>query len=99
PKLFFRDVRRIIVTPAFSSPVAREMLHTREYAIRSARLGTLESSDLRTCDRRAEIWVLACAFHHAPPTCVSGNIDHRSEGPLNSRGAGLSRGDTLRMLR
>ena len=42
------------------------------------------SSQCRTQKR-----IFTCAFHHAPPARVTGNIDHGRKGPMHATGGGF----------
>ena len=45
------------------------------------------------CYLRAEVRIFACTFGHTAPTGITGDVDHRAEGPVDTAGRGLVGGD------
>src|SRR5207253_10659584 len=94
----FGYVCGIVVASAFRRTVAGEVFRAGEQAIVRGEVRTLEAADLRPGDGCSEEGVLARTLDDAAPTRITRDIDHRCEGPCDTRGTGLAGGDRLDAL-
>ena len=98
PHLIFRDVGGVIVASAFGGAVSGEVLHAGENVFGRADVWALKAANLRGRHRGAEVGVFACALDDASPAGITCDVEHGREGPVDADGAGLPRGDGLRLF-
>ena len=67
------------------------MLDAGEHALGRPQVIALEALDPRRGEQPPEQHVLAAAFDAAAPALVAGDVDHRREGPVDSRAGRFER--------
>src|SRR6202020_2864362 len=77
-----RDLGVVVVTATAGRTISREMLRPGQNALRSE--VALETPHMRGRNGGSQVRILAGAFDNASPARVAGDIDHRSEGPLDA---------------
>src|SRR5713226_10223592 len=87
--MFFRDVRAVIVAPAFGDAISGEMLDASHHSARRAQLLALKSANLGPSHGGAEKRIFSRALHDAPPAGVAGDINHRGKRPVDADGGGF----------
>ena len=81
----FGHVDRVVVEPAFSAAISREMLDAGEHAFARPKVIALKALDSRSGEQLSEEHVLAAALDPAAPALVARDVDHRRKGPVDAR--------------
>jgi len=61
-----------------------EVLHRRGNRVRLREIALLVSADVRAGDGAAQVWILPRALNNATPACITSNVDHGREDPVDA---------------
>ena len=95
PQLGIGEVDLVVVAATERGAVAGEVLGTGDDALGRAHRVPLEATHLGGCDGGAEERILARAFDDPAPPRITGDVDHRREGPGDADRPCLTRRDRL----
>ena len=79
--------------PRLGRAVGGEVLGAGEHRVARGEVVALEAAHARRGEDRTEIGVLARPLDDAAPAGVAGDVDHRSEGPVDALRGRLRGGD------
>lgn len=82
PHFGVRQVDLVIVAAAKGITITGKLLGTGDEPFGRSELGSLQTADLGRGDSGTEHRVLTGALDHSAPPRVTGNVDHRGEGPV-----------------
>ena len=88
-QLALGQVDRIVVAPAVRRAVTREVFGTGHDMIGRAERRPLEAAHLGGRHGRTQEGIFAGALDDAAPAGVTGDVEHRAEGPVQACGAGF----------
>ncbi len=81
------NIHRIVIPAAFGSAVSDIMLRTSDDLGRIGKIVSLKAFHLRARHGRTQIGIFSSAFGNATPARVTGDVHHRSEGPMGAGSA------------
>ena len=94
----FRDFRRVVFAAGFGRAVADVMLRAGGDAAGRIEAFALVAAHVGGGHDRTEEGIFAGAFGNATPAGIAGDVDHRREGPADTRGSRFTRGNARRLL-
>jgi hypothetical protein len=77
-------IHAVIVAATDGGPVSGIMLGAGHYCIQTTKAITLKTLYPCAGNLRAQVGVLAGAFHNPAPAWVAGNVNHRGKGPMHA---------------
>ena len=93
-----REVHGIVIAAPLRRAVGDPVLGAGEDPIAGRGIVPLEPADAGPSHDGPQVRILARPLHDPPPAGIAGDVDHGGEGPLQSGGGGLGRGDPRRSL-
>src|SRR5262245_29509335 len=87
------QVGGVVVTTCFSSAIGHPMLGASDEFVSSAVVRSLKATHARSRHSYSQEGIFTGAFSNASPASVTGYVEHRREGPMNTGSPGLSSSD------